>query len=256
MIKKSCRHFPVGSGASPRILPIIVLPVVLLCSCGIESYYYLPEVPAGNITTSTNQWASINLPSISQSYFSYFALYYRIYISYEPMANIGTLAAVNPTLNADYQYLSSYTNTTTPISVNVASIMSSRGYQPLFFRTGSGSISNDILDTGGGNLRIEFPISASPPPYINFPGGTATLQRSNGSGTFNPLPDRYFLNTSQLNDPSNISQTVNADVVNAAGSGAVRYAYASLYIVSAGLNEQTYTPIFSIPTFVGIFRLP
>jgi hypothetical protein len=173
------------------------------------------------------------------------------------MANIGTLATVNPTLNADYQYLASYTNTTTPISVNVASIMSNRGYQPLFFRTGS-DISNDVLSTAtvGGNLRIEFPISASSFPYIVFPGGTATLQRSNGGGTFNPRPDRYFLNTSQLNDPSNISQTINADVVNASGSGAVRYAYASLYIVSAGLNEQTYTPIFSIPTFVGIFRLP
>jgi hypothetical protein len=229
----------------------------VFCSCGVESYYYLPEVPAGNITTSSNALASISLPVISQTYFSYFALYYRIYISYEPIANIGALAAVNSTLNADYQYLASYANTTSPTSINVASIMSSRGYQPLFFETGSGIVISDILQNpAGGNLRIEFPSSASPRPYISYPGGTATLQRSNGNGSFNPLPNRDFLNTSQLTDPFNLNSNTNADVVNASGSGGTRYAYASLYIASAGLNEQTYTPIFSIPTFVGIFRLP
>jgi hypothetical protein len=229
----------------------------VFCSCGIESYYYLPEVPAGNITTSANQWASVNLPSISQAYFSYFALYYRIYLSYEPMADIGILSSVNPTLNSDYQYFSTYTNTTTPVSVNVASIMTSRGYQPLFFENASGSIVSDILDNpAGGNLHIEFPLAASSRPYISYPGGTAVLKRSNGGGTFYPVPDRDFFNSAPLSDSSNISSTLNADVVNVSGSGGTRYAYASVYIASVGLNEQTYTPIFSIPTFVGIFRLP
>jgi hypothetical protein len=228
--------------------------LLFLRSCGIEAYYYLPEVPPGNITTSANQWASVNLPGGLPTYFTYFALYYRIYISYEQIANIGNLSAVNPALDSDYRYLASYTSATSTTGVNVASVMGSRSYQPLFFETGSG-ISGDILDAGG-TMRIEFPFSAASAPYISYPGGTAVLMRSNGGGSFNPRPDRYFVNSGELNDPANISTTVNADVANASGPGSTRYAYAAIYIASAGLNEQSFTPIFSIPTFVGIFRLP
>ncbi|MDR2376326.1 MAG: hypothetical protein LBD96_07810 [Treponema sp.] len=262
-MKKSCRldgHFPYRTGILFRSALTVIVPALLfLHSCGIESYYYLPEVPAGNITTSSNQWASVNLPSISVPYFTYFALYYRIYISYEQIANIGNLGFVNTTLDSDYRYLAPYTNTSTSTSINVASIMTSRGYQSLFFETSG--ISSDLLSIkNGGTLRIEFPLSGSN-PYISYPAsggttGTAVLMRSNGNGAFSPLPNRYFLNSGPLNDPANISSTINADVADTNSSGSNRYAYASVYIVSAGLNEQSYTPIFSIPTFVGIFRLP
>jgi hypothetical protein len=245
-------------------LTLAVPALLFLHACGIEAYYYLPEVPAGNITTSANQWASVNLPGISVPYFTHFAMYYRIYISYEQMANVGNLSVVNPTLNSDYRYLSTYTSATTTTSVNVASIMGNRGYQPLFFQTASGSISSDLLSpssigsitSGGALVRVEFPTATGSTPYISYPGGTATLIRSDGDGTFGPRPDRYFHDTPVLKDPANINSTTNADVVNTSGTGATRYAYASLYIVSVGLNEQSYTPIFSIPTYVGLFRLP
>jgi hypothetical protein len=247
-----------GTGVLPRAACALVLGALLvLHSCGIESYYYLPEVPAGNITTSANQWASVSLPQITMSYFTHFALYYRIYLSYEQIANIGDLSGVNATLNSDYRYLSTYTSSSTTTSVNVASIMSSRGYQPLFFQTASGSsISNDLLSsTSGALLRIDFSVAGSV-PAITYPGGAASLIRSNGDGVFTPLPDRYFRDTPELKNPAYINSTTNADVVNASGTGITSYAFVSLYIVSVGLNEQTYTPIFSIPTFVGVFRLP
>ncbi|MDR0732277.1 MAG: hypothetical protein LBF63_11455 [Treponema sp.] len=262
-MKKSCfcRYFPYRTGIFLRAVLTLIVPALLfLHSCGIESYYYLPEVPAGNITTSTNQLASINLPSISVPYFTHFALYYRIYISYQQMADTGNLGDVNTTLNADYRYFTPYTDAGASTSINVASIMTNRNYQSLFFDTGSG-ISSDLLSTrNGGTLRIEFPLSGTS-PYINYPTsggstGTARLIRSDGNGAYNPRPDRSFLDSDSLKDPANISTTVNADVVDASGSGSTRYAYASVYIVSVGLNEQTYTPIFSIPSFVGIFRLP
>jgi hypothetical protein len=246
----------------------VLLPALLFFhSCGIESYYYLPEVPPGNITTSMNQWAAVVLPDIntayaaSANYFTHFILYYRIYISYEQIANMGNLGVVNPTLNSDYRYLSSYTDAATTTNVNVASIMSSRNYQTLFFETGSGTINNMLNGKDGGALRIEFSAAGSVPSvvYTNGSGApvTANLKRSDGGGAFSPRPaDRYFRNTSELYNPANIVSTINADVVNASGSGGAPYAFASIYIASAGLNEQTYTPIFSVPTFVGIFSLP
>jgi hypothetical protein len=252
--------FPRRAGRFLAALIVTAPALFFLRSCGIESYYYLPEVPAGNIATTANQWATVTLPSVSVPYFTYFALYYRIYLSYEQIANTGNLAVVNTTLDSDYRYLAPYTNSASSTSINVSSIMTSRGYQSLYFQTSSGGASSDLLTmTSGGTVRIEFPLAGAN-PYITYPvsAGTRTviLLRSNGNGAFNPLPNRYFLSSDTLTNPGNISATANADVVNVSGSGGNRYAYASLYIVSVGLNEQTYTPIFSIPTFVGIFRLP
>jgi hypothetical protein len=242
-----------GNTRCAVVIVTVVVAALLVHGCGIDAYYYLPEVPAGNITTSVNQWADIDLPGAVPPYFTHFVLYYRIYLSNALLVDMGNLGSVNSNLDSDYRYFSPYTNAATSTSVNVASIMSNRNYQPLFFEANN-VISNDLINTSGGSLRIEFPPSGSG-PFVIYPGGRAELRRSNGDGTFNPRPDRNFLNSPQLRDPANISSNVNADVVNAGGSGAAN-AYAMLYITSAGVNEQSYTPIFSIPTFVGIFRLP
>jgi hypothetical protein len=118
-----------------------------------------------------------------------------------------------------------------------------------------------VLTSPGEQIQIAFPQpSASYPyPYLSYSGGvTVPLKRSNGGGVFTPVPsNRYFLNTGELNDSNNIKPTVNADVVTISSPvGSQRHAYVLLYIVTSGLNEQSYTPIFSIPTFVGIFLLP
>jgi hypothetical protein len=76
--------------------------------------------------------------------------------------------------------------------------------------------------------------------------------RSTGSGTVLPA-NRYFHYDSQLH--SGISPTRNLDVADITG-GLKDNAYVSLYIVTTGLNDLTFAPIYSIPTFVGIFKLP
>jgi hypothetical protein len=242
------------------------LTALFLQSCGIEAYYYLTPVSAGNIVSSVNQQATIALPGVSASYFTNFAMYYRIYVSYSNRTGFSTSARdlqdINPTLYSDYNYLSAYTNATNSTTANIASVMANRGYHLLHFEESGGNVSSDILTSPGVQLQIAFPPQPSatyPYPYLSYQGGRiAMLKRSNGNGAFSPLPeDRYFVNRPALNEAANITSTVNADVVNAGSSSAgQRNTYVSVYIVTAGLNEQTYTQIFSIPTFVGIFMLP
>jgi hypothetical protein len=212
-----------------------------------------------------NEQAIIRLPNFSVSYFSNFTVYYRIYASYSNDVGFSlsreNLMRINSTLYSDYNYIEPYTSSTNSANANASSIMTNRGYQPLYFESISdGGISSDILTSPGSELRVAFPQPSPsyPYPYLNYSGRTLYLKRSNGNGAFSPVPaDRYFLNTSSLNNRDNITTTINADVVNtSSSSGGARHAYVSLYIITSGLNEQSYTPIFSIPTFVGIFLLP
>jgi hypothetical protein len=251
-------RFPVwGRGAA------LFLALCWMQSCGIETYHYLPPVPSGNIASSQNQWVSIDLPGISSSDFTHFALYYRIYISYSNRTGFSLsqndLRDINQTLASDYAYLNSYTSTSTATTVNIASVMSNRGYYPLYLQVGGGVYSSTHL-TGGGNISLNFGSSAAvPDPHlVDTSGSVRYLIRSNGGGSFTPVPaDRRFVNRADLNASGNINQNTNADVAGPSGSGSIRHAYAAIYIATAGINEQAgYTPLFSIPAFVGIFLLP
>jgi hypothetical protein len=246
---------------------VLLIPAVpaailfMLVSCGIESYHYLPPVPSGNITSSLNEQATITLPGIASSDFTYFALYYRIYISYSNRTGFSLSASdlrdINQTLYSDYTSLSSYTDTSNTTTVNIASVMANRSYQPLYFADVFGNISPNALISPGIQVHLAF-LQSGTAPYLELPGDDRrTLKRSNGGGTFNPLPlHRNFLNSDDLNSASNITSTINADVAAPSGSGTTRHAYVAIYIAAAGINGQTYTPIFSTPSFVGIFKLP
>jgi hypothetical protein len=212
-----------------------------------------------------NQEARIYLPSITSSDFTHFAMYYRIYLSYSNRTGFSLsandLRDINQTLYYDYNYLSPYTDTTSATTVNVASVMANRGYQPLYFQV-SGNYRNDVVNDNSGTATAElyFPPSGNPNPYLRYSGisGDLFLIRSNGGGAFYPLPaSRRFLNTTELSNLANITQNANADVVAPSGTGSTRYAYVSIYITTAGINEQAgYVPIFSNPTLVGIFQIP
>jgi hypothetical protein len=245
----------------PAALHIAALGLALLYaqSCGIEAYHYLDPVPSGNITSSMNDRATIILPGSMPSDFTHFALYYRIYISYSNRTGFSLsqndLRDINPTLASDYASLNSYTNTSTTTTVNIASVMSNRGYNPLYLEVGSSYSSTHL--TGGGTVRLDFSV-ASDPYLVDTSGSIRYLIRSDGGGAFTPRPaDRRFVNRSELHNPANINPNTNADVVAPSGSGGTSHAYAAIYIASAGINEQAgYTPLFSIPSFVGIFLLP
>jgi hypothetical protein len=243
----------------PRVLTIPALFLALfLSSCGIEVYHYLPPVSSGSITTSANTYARIYLPGVSSPDFTHFALYYRIYISDQNRTGFSLsasdLQSINTSLYSDYNYLNNYTDTGSATTVNTASVMGNRSYQPLFFQLGPGSYSNTVLTAPGTTVELYFPPSG---PYLRRSGVDLPLIRSNGGGAFDPRPDRLFTNKPDLYNPSYINANFNADVVAPSGPGSSRHAYAAIYIATAGINEQAgYVPIFSNPTLVGIFLLP
>jgi hypothetical protein len=236
-------------------------------SCGIEDYFYLYPVPLGNIQIQLNSRATVGLPNIDLQefyYFTHFTVYYRIYISeIQETASIqlstSSLSRINSALSSDYFAISPYTTTNTqnaPVNTSINSIFGTRNYYALALA--NADIENAILSSSslGRTLEIEFdPIQTGRQyPYLTINGLSYDLFRSDGNGVFNPLPDRYFVNSSQLNSSQNATTAINADVVNKNVSGP-RYTYVSMYIVVTGIDNN-FSPINSIPTHIGIFRLP
>jgi hypothetical protein len=234
---------------------------MLFFSCGIEEYAYLEPVPSGNIRLTLNNRATVPLPAQNTgSNFTHYTLYYRIYISDisesgEIQKSRSAMERINPVLATDYFYLEPYTNTNNSVNTSTATLFRNRSYQVLSYRLGGGEV-NDVVKNGPSDLELYFPVQTGSIPYLAYGGTTYNLYRSNGSGTFNPRPDRYFRNSSEINSSSNVSNTINADVANKSGSYGSRYTYLALYIAATGLSEPSYTPFYSIPTFIGVFRLP
>jgi hypothetical protein len=233
--------------------------VLLFFSCGIEDYAYLEPVSSGSVQVTLNNKAVVYLPSQDPlSNFTHYNLYYRIYIS--DILELGqiqksrpAMERINPALATDYFYLEPYTNENNNINTSASTLLRNRGYQVLSYEQGGAEI-NNMID-GAGSLELHFPELTGSIPYLIY-GASYNLYRSNGNGAFSPLPDRYFLNSSELNSGANAISTVNADVVNKSGASGSRYTYAALYIAAEGLSQPAYTPFYSIPTFIGVFRLP
>jgi hypothetical protein len=115
----------------------------------------------------------------------------------------------------------------------------------------------EVINNDGATLVIDFPPATGSIPSLTIDGSLSlNLYRSTGNGSFSPVPDRYFSNTSELNSSVNVTSTVNGDVVDNSAVSGTRSVFAAMYIVTTGLDQQIYTPIYSIPTFIGIFRLP
>jgi hypothetical protein len=241
--------------------------IVFLVSCGIEDYFYLYPVPLGNIQSRLNSTASITLPNINLQefyYFTHFTIYYRIYVS--DIREQGTiqlsqsnLSLINPTLSSDFFAIYPYTTTNTQntqVNTSISAFFRNRNYYSLTLE--NADIENDILASSslGRTLLIDFtPIQTGKRyPFLSINSQNYNLFRSNNNGVFNPLPDRYFINTSQLNASQNATSAINADVVDKNISGP-RYTYVSMYIVVSGIDNN-FSPISSIPTFINIFLLP
>ncbi|GHT64185.1 hypothetical protein FACS1894110_03360 [Spirochaetia bacterium] len=233
-------------------------------SCGIDEYQYLPAVPVGNITVQFNNQATIWLESLESSvrtYFTHYTIFYRIYISDFPES--GTIQTtdlnkINSTLASDYRTIEPKTTSskTTPETSTISSLF--RNYQTLSYE--QGSVETDVINSPNRNkLVIDFPQTPGSIPYLTIDDGSPwRLYRStsNGNGSFSPVPDRYFRNTDGINNSDNAIPAKNGDVANKTGITGDRYTYVAMYIVSTGIDTAAYTPIYSIPTFIGIFRLP
>jgi len=242
---------------------LCLLFVFCLLTCGIEEFYYLPQVSGGNINTTLSSRADFTLPTIpSEHYYAIgYRIYYKIYLSGVDGGGRES-PGFNSTFVTDYNYFeNTYNNpSNTTSSVPTISTFSGRRFYELeHLSTASGDIIN--IDRIGGTVSILFPLAAREIPTITINNTETQIIRSSSVTSMlplspinspNPEHEVFFRNTSGLNNNSNATTSINADTA----SGQEGYAYAAMYIVTVGKNPQNFSFIFSKPTFISVFRLP
>jgi len=264
-----------------------------LLSCGIEKVYFMDHI---RLIDYGDTGAIIELPSDSDEgyrgtvddgiQFDSFIIFYRIYISGESvqtgrylMDDNSARSNINATLNSDYINLYSYTDTTST-SVNTANLETTFGNRRYFLlnlvdaetlngaQLGSGSLGS------GTRKRLEVMFSPNPNSEPTFTIQEPVNGVFEGKSTYipqrairnenlnpplfdlNPLPDRRFLNGSELYNVANVTNGRNADTATYSGSATPQYTYVSMYIAARGTNiEIPPYNVYSQPTFIGIFRL-
>jgi len=244
---------------------VLLLTVFLACNglitCGIDEYYYLPQVSEGGIRINLNTEAVIELepitpPGTGEYYYAVsYTIFYRIYTSNFLTSSSTDIAQISPILVSDYNFFSQYTNPTNTTSVTSLNTFRSRNYYELEFE-GTDKVS--ILPKSGGTFRIRFPTSLWGEPTATLStlndGQEYKLLRSSQLISPQPRDDLLFRNTPELRSYENINDNINADV--AGRTGEMQYSYVSMYIVASGVNPNNFTQIFSKPTHVSLFKLP
>jgi len=229
---------------------------VLLTTCGLEEYYYIPQVPEVNIETEFNTSATINLPSLTGYYYAQsYKIFYRIYISdYITSSNETTIySSINSTLLTDYSLIypnTDPTSTTTGTAANI--LFTNRNYYELFIENNNRGVNiENLLTTSGGNLSILFPTASGSYPILSINNNEYRLLRSETFFTPNTNLDnkRYFRNISDINISDNNDVVPRTDLSQT-------QAYVSMYIVAYGANPTVFTPIYSKPTHICVFKLP
>jgi hypothetical protein len=255
-----------------RELVCVLCCAPLFVSCGIENYVYLEPVEYVMSVGSTS--ARITIPNNnSDPNFRYYAIFYRIYISGQSIDGITTSEqrrTINSALESHYNAINPYTINDNISPSSVGTVFSSQKYYSLYVQIGSNPeyypmsqiLTPDpipALQPIANNNTVEI-VFANTGPYlkINYSSGNSgelPLRRS--ADQFTARPDRRFANTTgsgSLSDTSIISENSNADVEkNSSSSG--QYAYASLYVVAAGIDSN-FTAVYSRPKHIGVFRLP
>jgi hypothetical protein len=209
--------------------------------------------------------ATVFLPVPSSANFLHYTVYYRIYISDALISGAPTesqLTDINPLLYEDYSAFKRYTENENLMPPST--LFSGRYYFKLELAPPANV---DAVLSSAGLIIFDFPESDPDPskiiPSLSHSGILYNLYRSDNG--FNPLPSsssplhRLFQNTSDLNSSANAFQhdpAKNADVADKEGiSSPFRYTYVSLYIMAEGVDDH-YSPIYSRPTRIGVFRLP
>jgi len=250
------------------IVFIFFLSLFGLLSCGLEDIPYIDYIPDGTVTENSS---SIQLPTSSAEgyesapigYFVRFEIFYRIYISGEPLSGLINTSAIrrqiNTTLDSDFQGLYNLTDKTST-SANPSNLDTTFTTRRFFKLTLEEDNIDNILGRGslGRTLDIRFSPVSGELPVLILNDASYTLRRavSGPSILFNPVPDnRYFLNHADLFATENATNDINADVAVNPQSipESPRYTYISMYIFAIGRDYLT--TIYSQPTHLGIFRL-
>jgi len=230
-------------------------------ACGIEDIPFIDPIPQGNVTQTMNNRAVVRIPADSPgATFTNFAVFYRIYVSDTPQASTTTtsiFSTINPILASDYNNFKNYIDSTTQVNVDMDRVFQNRKYRYLVLQDPNTSISAVLSESSFGQSLV-FDFTSSKKPTMTLGNNTYILWRSDGGGLFNPMPDRYFINSNELSSPDNINDQINADVANKADipEGGMRYTYAAMFIVAVGFNPSTYSNIYSTPSLIHVFLLP
>jgi len=236
-------------------MPVILPAFFFLFSCGIQEYYYLPQVPEGNITSSLTDSATIRIPSIAQYYYATnYSIFYRIYISGSSLTSVQTtdFNGINPDLARDYNSLSRYTDPS-GTTVTTANTFKALNYYEIEI---DGENIADVFSKNGGTLRILFQTLPGSYPTVSFNDDDEIRLRRSGEMTSpEPRNDLFFRNTAELNDNANATTLINADVAGRTGI-TQRFAYVSMYIVAKGYNNELFSQIYGKPTHINLFKLP
>jgi hypothetical protein len=229
-----------------------VAAVLLLFSCGLETYVYLNPVEIVRIFNISR--VEISLPSSQPVEFRYYAIYYRIYISDQNATAITDdiqRRNINPALSSHYNTLDSFTSNDNVSPSAIASTFNRLGYYPLHVENGV-SLQDVLNNAGGGDVVIDFTDGKSPNMVIN--SGAPRLLNRAADLTLRP-PDRLFMNSNELANSGNVTENSNRDVHTKDGGGQGNYTYVSMYILAQG-NDSNWSALYSRPRHIGIFRLP
>jgi len=236
------------------------LSIAALLSCGLDEFYYLPQVPESLISRQLNTEAIINIPRIDTNQFYYaknYSIYYRIYVSGTDTDLSDNISIINSTLVSDYNAIFPTTDptNTSAASTSIGNLFSSRNYFKLEFE---GVDIDKVLTTDGGNLRISFPTRAGDIPVAFLNNGPVDGYRlSRSSDLISPRTnDMFFRNTSEINNNDFANRDNNADVAAGASGITLRFTYVSMYIVAVGVDTISFTPLYSRPTHISVFKLP
>jgi len=245
----------------PGLLLICCLGV-LFFSCGIEEEIYLEPIASTYQESITR--GSLTLPDNSSSnYFRYYMIYYRIYLSDQLRTAMeydsSFLGAINSNLSSHFTSINnSYIANENASTSGLGSSFSSLRYYPLFVSSnGNDSIamynllSPQMHGNPGSLISFNFlpPDNLAPRLEIN---NTTFYYLFRNADDFTPDPDRLFALSEELLAPP--TTEVNLDVHPKSGVTS-SYAYVSLYICAVGINN-TFAPVYSRPTHIGIFQLP
>ena len=223
-------------------LAISILPFFYF-SCGIEEYFYLPQVPVPERTFNTGATVYLpDKPGYSSLGYYYYKIYYRIYLSdNQNLLHNDSLGLFPASYSYDYNLIALYTNPSnmyTNSSINQFFI--DLHYHELKFENQS----NQTMMPPNSTLTIMFPTGSGFPVASVYSGlQDILLQRS----ISNPSSNLHFVNSFELSE-----YPIDSDV--AAGDGS--HAYVSMYIVAVGFDTVSFTEVYSKPTFINLFKLP
>jgi len=226
----------------------------ILVSCGIpDDYRYLEPVDyvkstmnqsvdiktpdSDNILVTLN-FSSSSIPSITSengsltTFFSHYDLYYRIYIipgSADLAVDPSQYSTISPALYSDYYYLNPFTAESSNTTWGNINTTAQTNWKKISEKSGPYLLRSDDL------------IDPYPKTYV-------TSQNSN----------YYFFNDPDLRSSQYLNSNNNADVAanTSTGSSSFTSTCVSIYVVHTDFNPTTLAPIYSCPTWLGLFLLP